>query len=283
MGKGCVAMGERLIVSGGDGLRELWMPEGMVGAHTRLEGAGPLCACGDALYCACPQERMIWRLDARSLTPTGLFAGGPGMRALLASPDGKRLYVLCSDADSLLMLDGETGAPLALNRVGVNPGSMAMDESGSMLAVAGGECAQTVLLCARTLNVLTSLPVEGVAMGVAVGAGMVYTLSLTERLASALTVHAPGGVCRKRTLRGTPGALCICPEGLLAATGGWLQMISAEGLRVLACHPAPGRAARLLCREGQRLLLDEWSGTLLRAAGRQWLPTLRSAVDLTPA
>lgn len=283
MGKGCVLMRGRLFVSGGDGLRELYLPEGREGMRVRLEGAGPVCACGGALYCACPQERMIWRLDAKCLVPTGLFAGGPGMRALLISPDGKRLYVLCADADSLLMLDGETGAPLALNRVGVNPGAMAMDESGSVLAVAGGECAQTVLLCARTLDVLASLPVEGVAVDVAIGGGAVYTLCLTEALSSALSVHLPGRTRRMLFLRGTPGALSVCGEGLLAATEGRLQVIAPKGTGVLGGYAAPGRAARLLCMQGERLLLDEWSGTLFREAGRQWFPVMRDAQALTTA
>lgn len=283
MGKGCVLMGGRLIVSGGDGLRELWIPEGREGLRVRLEGAGPVCACGEALYCACPQERMIWRLDAKSLVPTGLFAGGPGMRALMTSPDGRRLYVLCADADSLLMLDGETGAPLALNRVGVNPGGMAMDESGGVLAVAGGECAQTVLLCARTLNVLASLPAAGVAVDVAIGAGAVCTLCLTEALASALTVRPACGASRVLSLRGTPGALRICGEGLLAATEGRLHVIAAEEPRILGVHAAPGRAGRLLCTQGERMLLDEWSGTLYRRTRGGWHPLLRGALDATPA
>lgn len=213
----------------------------------------------------------------------GLFAGGPGMRALLSSPDGTRLYALCAEADSLLMLDGATGMPIALNRVGVSPGAMAMDETGEVLAVAGGECARTVLLCAHTLNVLTSLPVAGVAMGVAIGAGAVYTLCLTEALSSALTAYLPGGGRRELLLAGTPGMLCLQPEGLLAATEGRLYAIAADGSRVLSCRETPGRAGRLLCAQGERLLLDEWSGTVFRERRGRWLPVLGGAQDMALA
>lgn len=273
----------RVIVSVDGGLRELTWPLCGVGGLVRLEGAGPLCAREGAVFCACPGNRVIWRLDARSLTPTGLFAGGPGMCALRSSPDGSRLYALCAEADSLLMLDGATGMPIALNRVGVNPGAMAMDEAGEVIAVAGGECARTVLLCARTLNVLSSLPVAGVATGVAIGAGAVYTLCLTETLSSALTAYLPGGARWELPLAGTPGTLCLCPEGLLAATEGRLYAIAADGSRVLSCRETPGRAKRLLDAQGQRLLLDEWSGTLLREGRSRWLPVLGGVHDLAPA
>lgn len=273
----------RVIVSVDGGLRGLSLPGCEAGGLIRLEGAGPLCAHRDGVFCACARERAIWRLDARSLTPTGLFAGGPGMRALLPSPDGTRLYALCAEADSLLMLDGATGMPIALNRVGVNPGAMAMDETGEVLAVAGGECARTVLLCARTLNVLSSLPVAGVAMGVAIGAGAVYTLCLTDTLSSALTAYLPDGTRGELLLAGTPGTLCLCPEGLLAATEGRIYAIAADGSRVLSCRQTPGRAGRLLCAQGKRLLLDEWSGTVLREGRGRWLPVLSGAHDLATA
>lgn len=281
MGKGCFFMRGRIIVSGGGGL--LALPTDGAPVRARMEGAGPLCARGGAVYCACPGERVIWRLDARTLTPAGLFAGGPGMRALLASADGERLYALCADADSLLMLDGTTGAPLALNRVGVNPGALAADETGGVLAVAGGECARTVLLCARTLDVLTSLPAAGVAVDVAIGGGAVYTLCLTETLRACLTVFLPGGTRRELTLEGTPGALCLSREGLLAATEGRLYAIAADGSRVLACRDAPGRASRLLCTDEECLLLDEWSGTLLRRTRGRWLREAEGVRDMTPA
>ena len=205
------------------------------------------------------------------------------MRALLPSRDGARLYALCAEADSLLMLDGATGMPIALNRVGVSPGALAMDEAGEVIAVAGGECARTVLLCARTLNVLTSLPVAGVAMGVAIGAGAVYTLCLTEALSSALTAYLPNGMRSELELEGTPGTLCLRPEGLLAATEGRLYGISADGSRVLSCQETPGRAQRLLAAEGERLLLDEWSGTVFREGRGRWLPVLGSAHDMALA
>ena len=273
----------RVIVSVDDGLCELPSPGCKAGGLVRLEGAGPLCAQQSGVFCACPGERVIWRLDVRSLTPTGLFAGGPGMCALLSSPDGARLYALCADADCLLMLDSATGMPIALNRVGVNPSAMAMDETGEVIAVAGGECGRTVLLCAHTLNVLSSLPVAGVAMGVAIGAGAVYTLCLTETLSSALTAYLPGGMRREVPLSGTPGTLCLQPDGLLAATEGRLYAIAADGSRVLSCREEPGRARRLLCTKEERLLLDEWSGTLFRDERGRWLPVLSGAHDLAPA
>ena len=140
------AMEERIIVSGGDGVRVFMPPEREPLQQIRLEGAGALCARKECVFCASDWGNTVWRLDAQTLVPTGLFAGGPDMRRLLLSADGARLLILCAEADSVLLLDAASGAPLVLTRAGVNPQNMALDESGEVLAVAAGESGEVLLL-----------------------------------------------------------------------------------------------------------------------------------------
>ncbi|MDO5378840.1 MAG: hypothetical protein Q4G52_10955 [Clostridia bacterium] len=247
-------MERRIIVSGGDQIRELIMPEAVQRRCVRLEGALALAARDESLFCACGD--VIWRLEASRLVPAGLFAGGPGVCQLALSPCGKRLYALLEDADSLLMLDALSGAPLVVNRVGVCPRAMAMDEEGEIVAVAGGECAQTVLLCAKTLDVLSQLPMPGMVYAVALSGGTVYSLSLNDTLNTTLTTVSPGGVCRSLALSGMPGALCLSGGLLLAATHGYLYTIAPDGSRVLCRRSAAGRARRLFACGGQLLVCD---------------------------
>lgn len=230
------------------------MPEAAQPESVRLERAGALAAQGGNIFCACGE--VIWRLEASRLVPAALFAGGPGVCQLALSPCGKRLYALLEDADSLLMLDALSGAPLVVNRVGVCPRAMALDEGREIVAVAGGECARTVLLCARTLNVLSQLPMPGIVYAVALSGGNVYSLSLSDTLNTTLTTVSPGGVCRSLALAGMPGALCLSGGRLLVATHGSLYTIAADGSCVLRRQNAAGRARRLFACGGRLLLCD---------------------------
>lgn len=265
-------MEKRVIVSGGGEIREWLFSDLTQGRRIRLEGAGALCASDGQIYCACDWGDVIWRLDAEMLVPTALFAGGPGICDMAASRDGKRLYALCAGADSLLALSASSGTPMMVNRVGVNPCAMAMDETGDVLAVAGGECGQTVLLSAHTLDILRCLPMPGMVYGVAMSGGIVYSLCLNETLASTLTTVLPGGIRQSLTLAGMPGALTLCGGKLLAATHEHLYTISADGARVLGVREAAGRARRILHGGGRLMLCDELGEALftLGTASGRW-------------
>ena len=103
------AMEERMIVSGGDEVRVFAPPKREPQEQIRLEGAGALCVSHGTVFCASDWGDTVWRLDAERLVPTGLFAGGPGMKRILSSPDGTRLLLLCAEADSVLLLDAGCG------------------------------------------------------------------------------------------------------------------------------------------------------------------------------
>ena len=137
-------MEERMIVSGGDEVRVFAPPKREPQEQIRLEGAGALCVSHGTVFCASDWGDTVWRLDAERLVLTGLFAGGPGMKRILSSPDGTRLLLLCAEADSVLLLDAGCGLPLVLARAGLNPQNIALDETGDVLAVAAGVAAPPV-------------------------------------------------------------------------------------------------------------------------------------------
>lgn len=272
-------MEERIVIAGGDGIREAGMPQGNVLREIRIEGAGALCALGTELFVCGGRGDVIWRIERERLVPTGLCAGGPGVCRLMASRDGKQLYALCADADSLLMLSAASGAALMVSRAGVCPRAMAMDASGERIAVAGGKCGEVLLMNAHTLDVTQRLRVPGVALDVAMGAGGLYALSHDEGMNACLTSILPSGKRHQLALSGMAGAILPLHERIAVATQGWLHLVSAQGHLLRRIH-APGCASRLFAFGGTLLLLDVFSDTLYAYQGGRWRPFLRDALDV---
>lgn len=264
-------MQKHIVVSGGDELRSFALPMLGENRRIRLDDAGALCAWGETVFCASGWGDVIWRLDAERMIPTGLFAGGPGMRRLLLSPDGERLYALCTEADSVLLLDAVSGAPLILNRAGLNPQNITLDETGDTLAAAAGESGDVLLLHARTLSLLARLPMPGMVYDVRLRNGNVYALCLNEAMMSTLVTVPPCGIRQMLRLEGMPGALAMCGETLLCATEGFLHAVSMDGTRVLRTEKAAGRADRMLLAEGRLLLCDSLTENMvMRDRGGRW-------------
>lgn len=277
------AMEERVIVSGSGMLRALSLPDLQCAACTPLAGAGALCARGDTLFCADSRSDAIWRLNGRNLTPEALFAGGPGICELALSPDGRLLYALCADGDSVLALDAVSGEPCLLARAGINPRRMALDEAGELLVIAAGEYGAALLMDASTLCLLDRLPMPGPVLDAALRGGVVYALCLNDALGATLVTILPGGLRHSLRLDGMPGALCAAQGAVLAATQENLYAVSPDGARVLARRDAPGRACRLLHAGESLLMCDELSETLyaLSAPGARWRRICAQAADIT--
>ena len=104
--------------------------------HAPLEGAGALRAGKHALFCA-DEHGTIWRLNRETLLPEAVFSAGPGVCDLCLSADETRLYALLADANSVVLLDSQTGRPLLLNGCGCDPRQILLHRG--MLAAAGGE------------------------------------------------------------------------------------------------------------------------------------------------
>lgn len=271
-------MGESMVVSGGGGLRLIELPQGRTVARTALEGASALCAGGDSVYAASRWGEVIWRLHAEPLVPTGLFAGGPGICRMLLSRSGRQLYALCGEADSLVMLDAHSGAPLLLNRVGVGPCAMAMDGEGRRIAVAGGGSGEVIVLSAGSLCLERRLATCGMVFGAAIG-GAVYAMSLEESMNTAVTAFLEDGGQCVRMLPGMPGALALCGDSLLAATHAGLYALDPMTLRVRMSCDVPGRAGRLIPARSGIVMIDQWSDGLFLREGGRWRLLCEQAVD----
>ena len=174
------------------------------------------------------------------------------MRSLLLSPDGGRLYALCAEADSVLMLRAQTGEPAFLNRAGVNPREMALD--GDVLAIAGGESGEVYLLSSDTLRRLKALEMPGPVYSAALFRGIVYALCLSPSLSTLLIAQSSCGVRCMHELAGMPGSLLVQRDRLLAATDGALYAVSLDGRQILGKRCVPGRAV-WLCSAGEDLLI----------------------------
>lgn len=258
-------MGERMIISGGGRLREIVPGHAGERRSVPLEGVGALCAAGGNLYAACGCG-IIWRMDSSLLVPTGLFSGGPGICSLMHDREEKCLYALCAEADSLLMLSAEDGMPLIVNRVGVNPCAMAMDESGECIAVAGGASGELLILRAKTLELLARFETGGVVFGAALCGAWAYALSLDETMNTMLHAFGPNGQCLIWRLDGMPGALARGYDGVLAATHRALWHILPGASPHRLCS-MPGRAVRLFMLHGALAMTDMWSDTLFVQRG----------------
>lgn len=257
-------MERELFVSTGDGICACAL-SGEVRRRAALGDAGALCASDAHLLCACGRGREIFRLDRQTLMPQAVYPGGPGVCALHLSRDGARLYALCGDADSVMMLDAHSGQPLIVSSVGCAPRQMALE--GDTLAVAGGESGYVHLLSAQTLDAETCVSMPGPVYSVAVGGGRVHALCMTQTLDSLLVTQLPGGARRTLALRGMPGCLLAWGERLLAATQRRLYAVSADGSLILFQCTAPGCVHRLFAEAGG-LYACEMLGERLFACAR---------------
>lgn len=265
------AMEERMIVSGGDEVRVFAPPKREPQEQIRLEGAGALCVSHGAVFCASDWGDTVWRLDAERLVPTGLFAGGPGMKRILPSPDGTRLLLLCAEADSVLLLDAGCGLPLVLARAGLNPQNIALDETGDVLAVAAGESGEVLLMSARSLTLLRRMSMPGMVFDVTLCGGTVHALCLNDALDATLVTVPQIGARQILPLPGMPGRVTADGGRLLCATEGFLHAVSRDGMRLLHTEHAPGRAGGCQRYAGAMLLCDALSERIFaRSSGGCW-------------
>lgn len=265
--RGVAAMAREIYVSRRDGICK-FSSEGKRLQYAALEGAGALCVGKEQLFCALDEGYAIVRLDPQTLMQQTVFSGGPGIVQLMLSVDGLRLYALCADADSVLMLDAQSGTPLIVCRVGCNPQQMALCDG--VLAVAGGESGCVHLLDMHSLEPHGCLSMPGPVYSASLRRNTVHALCLTQTLDAQLVTDTPAGRVQL-ALSGMPGRILTRTDELLVSSNGRLYAVSADGRRVLREEAAPGRAAALMAVNGQVLLRDMISERLLvRGAGGIW-------------
>lgn len=251
---------------------------GEVNRRTKLEGAGALYVAKEHLLCAGAWE--IYRLDRRTLLPQALYSGGPGICDLCLSEDEKTLYALCGDADSVIMIDAQSGQTLLLNRVGCAPRQMVY--LNHMLIVAGGESCCIHWISAQTLRTERIWFAPGAVCAVSASCGSVYALCLTKNLNSLLITLGPNGRQQSLQLAGMPGCLLLRKNMLLAATQQHLYAVSPDGTSLLWKRAMPGYAGKMLEASGTLFSCDLLSERLYacRTESRQWIPVHAGIRDM---
>jgi len=191
-----------------------------------------------------------------------LLTACPGVEAMTFSPDGRYLYLLSGEADSILCCRGDTGDYLFLNRAGCYPRDARLNSRGSYLAVAAGAAGEVRLFSAPDLRVLERFPVPGVPRQAAFVPGGLAVLAAVEE-GEIFTLL--GGIGEKRRsfqewvrLPGLPGGLCLWGDGDLAVSAGeWLLMCRLNPFRVSRRYHRGGLAHYLCAHKGEGLLVSD--------------------------
>lgn len=272
-------MEERMILSGDNALRELRPGSGRVSSCIELAGAGALAAFGEELYVASEFGNVIWRLRSQGMIPVGLFAGGPGICQMMLSRDGNRLCALCSEADSILMLCAKTGAPMVINRAGVAPCAMALDDTGKSILVAGGASGEVLRFDEQTLRLTQRFDTPGMVFSVLAAGKEIYALSLDETMNSVLTIFSASGK-HCVSLAGMPGTLCRLDGRVAAATHEGIYVIDAERKQVCRCCRSSGRAGRLFENRHGLWMTDLWGENLMFYGGGGWRVAAKRVRDV---
>ncbi|MBR3796955.1 MAG: hypothetical protein IKK34_13150 [Clostridia bacterium] len=238
--------------------------EGEMLRRRALDGAGAICVSGEYLFCAVDEGRAILRLNRNTLMPEAAFGGGPGVTQLLASADGGRLYALCAEADSVLLINARSGAPMVLCRSGCNPQQMML--YGASLVVSGGESGHVHLLDAQSLEVRGNLAMPGPVYSAWMGGGMIHALCMTQTLDALLVTDSMGGRVQL-PLEGMPGRLLRRGGELLVSVSGRICAVSPEDARLRTSYTAPGRAAALLLSGSTLCFVDMLSERIFIRVG----------------
>ncbi|MEG0767381.1 MAG: beta-propeller fold lactonase family protein [Clostridia bacterium] len=277
-------MQERVIVSDATGgcLTAYRLPTWTIQAQTReLAQPSSLCGRDGWIYCACMADACIWRLRGDNLQPVQCYAAGKGIEHICLSRDGRRLYALLGEADSLLMLDVDAGYPLMSTPVGVHPRDMRLDHSGRWLAVAGGASGSILMLEADTLRVRAEYAVDGIACGVLFGREEMLALCASgdyelHTVIGGIRPHQ--GLWHERfTLPGLPGAFAMSAQGLYVGHLGGIALFQERNGTVIWKLTLRGLPDQLLPIGHQLCFADRLEGRLgiLDATQPQLLRTLR--------
>lgn len=231
---------------GGDGM-PIWIADGEKGlmradsGTCRLAGApgAALCALDGTLFCAGRDLCLAYDSSGQVLLEAPL---PPGVCALAAF--GNRICALSSEADSVIVFSGRTGAPLWAAPCGVCPRDLCVSPCGQYLAVAGGAAGEVLLLDTQ-LRCQAVFRVPGAACAVCfLPRGLAALCAVEDReLSARLFRVTPRGVTEEIFLfPAIPCALCALPDGgCLVGCHGQVTALRADGkvTRGLPCvYPA---------------------------------------------
>ena len=236
------------------------------------------CASRDHLFFCCRQSLDCACLSRATHGELCRMPAMPALSALCASPCGRYLYQLSSEADCVHVRHTVTGELLYAAPVGVFPRMMRLHPSGRALLVAGGAVSEAYVLHAPELTRESVIHTRGACFAADFWLGGLLLVCATEGedIQTAVYSLAPRTVRPREllVLPGQPGGLCVCPDGLtalLSTPDGLMKLDIATG-RLLWNLPEWPLCMRLGCLGGMTLVSETLSGQVCLLAYEQpWL------------
>jgi YVTN family beta-propeller protein len=194
-----------------------------------------------------------------------MMAGAPpplSPSAIVAAPDGRRLFVACATADTVVMVDAN-GAPLRRIRMPGSPSGLALWPDGSRLAVTCAAPASSVCIVATTTGKITAqIPAGHTAMAPVLSPDgkTLYVCNRFDDAISFVDVVRGREFARVRVPR-EPIAAAITPDGKFLFVANHIHAGRADAEHVAASLSVIGTAARRVVKEielpnGSGLLRD---------------------------
>lgn len=224
------------------------------------------CATREHLLFCCRRARDCLCLRRRDYAEVCRMPAMPALSSQCASPCGRYLYQLSSEADSVHTRHVATGELLFAAQTGVFPRMMRLHPSGRTLLVAGGAVNEAYLLRAPELTREHVVYTRGPCFLADFWQGGLLLVCAAEGEDIQTTVYtlSPRAVrpARLITLPGQPGGLCVCPDGLTAliSTPDGLMKLDLASGKLLWNLPEWPLCMQLSCSGGMSLVSDTLTG-----------------------
>jgi YVTN family beta-propeller protein len=133
---------------------------------------------------------------------------------LACSPDGRRLYVVCENSNSLVVVDAETGKLITEIQVGRRPNDIAVSPDGKTLYVTNRLDDSLTLVDASQLGVVADIPVGDEPHGVLADAAgrFLFVLNTDENDVSVIDAWTRTEL-RRLTAGHGPWSAALSPDG----------------------------------------------------------------------
>lgn len=226
------------------------------------------CASPGCFAFCCQQRRECLCVERSGLQVFSRMPCVPGVCGMCFSACGRYLYQLSSEADCIHTCCVASGELLFAAPVGVFPRCMKQDRTGKLLLCAGGAVNEAILLNAPELTPARAIPTRHPCFAADFWQdGLVLVCAAEgDDIQTILYTLSPKGVRPRKLveLPGTPGGLCVCPDGksALISTRGGLARIDLRTGELLWNRPEWALCLRLECDGNTGLVSDTLDGSV---------------------
>lgn len=215
----------------------------------------------------------VIEVDTRTDQVIRTIGGLPGVHGVLVVPALHRVYATATDANQMVILDEDTGTPLARGATGDYPDGLAYDPRHGTVWTTNETGGSETVLDATTAAVRATIPLGGEAGNVHYDAGTGQMLVAVQTRNELAVIDTGTSTITRRV--GLPG--CDHDHGLTVDTGDRLAFIACDGnaslltldlntWQILDRHPVG--------RDPDVLAYDPGAHRLYVACESGWLTTL---------